>query len=176
MSKTLEQILTPDELARMREKGFDPDYIFGVGAYQVSLVGLIGNKAGPIFETDVAGDLVRITTSDCRSMVMYYPISGLSTFLPHGHIVRQDHPSHGTAFVFMPLPMDPNIVYIPFGTMRRVRYEENVSAMEVMMMERNIHGWFSWEASKDQPGGRIDFTQERWTPIWEKLSEWTLNE
>ena len=176
MSNTLEEILKPDELARMRERGFDTEYLFGIGAFRASMISLIGNKAGPMSEMDIAGDLVRVTTSNGRSMIMYFPILRIAEILPEGYVVREDHPSHGTAFVFMPLPMNPNIAYVPFGTMRRVRYEENVSAMEETLKEKNVHGWFSWEATKDQPGGRIDFTAERWTPIWEKLNEWLPKE
>lgn len=176
MSNTLEEILKPDELARMREVGFNPDYLFGVGAYRVSLISLIGNKDGSTADNDIAGDLVRFTTSDGRSMVIFCPVPGIALNLPRGQVIRQDHPSHGTAFVFMPLPMNPNFVYVPFGIMRRVRYETGVSATEELMKERSMHGWFSWEASKGQPGGRLGFIQERWTPIWEKLGEWMPKE
>ena len=174
VSKELDQILTAEELEEVREKGFNADRLFGMRNYRVhESVTLLGyNLAGS--DLMYLGDVYLITTRDKRQFVFFQsPDAGRIVMSPpHGYVVRQDHPSHGTSFVFRPFQEQKED---PFMLMHRVRYEENVSAREVELKAMEALGWVDWNFSKENKGC-VFFDERYWKDIWGKLNVWLPKE
>ncbi len=175
MSKTLDQILTAEELERVQKDGLNANPIFATVINSIDgPVTLLGHKPEKHHDPVYLGNLLLVTAIDDRQIVMFTsPIVGKQARgLPRGYVVRHDHPSYGTSFIVRPFQSQKED---PFVMIHRVRYEENVSAREVELKALNMHGWAEWNISKEIKGS-VNFDAEQWKHIWDELNNWLPKE
>ena len=194
--RTIEQILTPDELKRLAEPNefeqvFGAMHIFGIGNFGMSgQVSLTGDELGgdylkvqnrtsvhdqdillgdlPSCRQECIGKLAFYALTDKRRIVVLSPSRGYEKLFPHGYLVR----SGNALFAVRQFPHLKD---------RSGFFNEEFMWIEPVMLGRNAHhntmvrqgipGWLNWTTDRDSYGF-IGFNDSQWQLLKTMLDAW----
>ncbi len=182
MSKTLEQILTAEELAELKKHGFNSNRI-DPEAQQIGPLLLVGEhltgagtpwkEDGPVGELPQCkqkhlGSLYFHVLTNNRRIVEFRPDGPYQTMMPQSYVFRG---SDGQFWISQFPTEGATGQFERYGDIAAVRTDERAESWDKILASQNIPGWLSINLHRDATV-RIAFNDSQWKLITSMLDAW----